>query len=536
MRLRLADGRGAGGAGMAGVKRAGAAAAAAAGAKRARAGVGGTVQPAGGGAPRAVDARRWREVVRGGPAAAGRPVVYWCAREQRVADNWALLHAAEEARVRQAPLGVAFALAPRYLHCGPRHYGFLLRGLREMEPALKALGVPFFLLEGDPKATVPALLCDHDAQLVVADMCPLRTRTQWREAVARDLPTGCGFHLVDAHNVVPLWEASPKQEYAARTIRPKIHRLLPEFLRGFPRMLHAAHPWAGAPAPEISWDRLMEERVTGKGLEGPREVDWLVPGEAAALKALSGDKSSFLSMERVGQYQKRNDPNFPQALSNLSPYLHLGQLSPQRAALAALKFKKEHPQLKAAMDSFLEELVVRRELTDNFCFHNEHYDQVEGASEWAQKTLEDHAGDKREYVYGLEKLEAARTHDELWNAAQKELVLLGKMHGFMRMYWAKKILEWTASPQQALEIALLLNDKYSLDGNDPNGYVGCMWSICGIHDMGWTERPIFGKIRYMNYNGCKRKFNIQGYVSRIRKLPGAGPFATAAQTAAKARS
>ena len=149
---------------------------------------------------------------------------------------------------------------------------------------------------------------------------------------------------------------------------------------------------------------------------------------------------------------------------------------------------------------------------------------MEGASEWAQKTLEDHAGDKREYVYSLEKLEGAKTHDELWNAAQLELVHLGKMHGFMRMYWAKKILEWTESPEQALEIALLLNDKYSLDGNDPNGYVGCMWSICGIHDMGWTERPIFGKIRYMNYNGCKRKFKIEGYVARIRKLTGGGLF------------
>ena len=486
--------------------------------------VGGCLRAAAGARPRAVDARRWREVAApGAGAGAGAPVVYWCARDQRVADNWALLHAAEEARARRAPLGVAFALAPRYLRCGPRHYGFLLRGLREMEPALRALGVPFFLLEGDPATTVPAFLREQGAQLVVADMCPLRPRTQWREAVARDLPAGCGFHVVDAHNIVPLWEASPKQEYAARTIRPKIHRLLPEFLQGIPKMQPAAHPWAGAPAPEVPWDRLLRERVTGEGLKGPREVDWLVPGEAAALQALSGS-GGFLTKGRVGDYQKRNDPNHPLALSNLSPYLHLGQLSPHRVALAALKFKKEHPALKAAMDGFLEELVVRRELTDNFCYHNKHYDKVEGASGWAQETLKDHAGDKREYVYPLEKLEGARTHDELWNAAQLELVHLGKMHGFMRMYWAKKILEWTESPEQALEIALLLNDKYSLDGNDPNGYVGCMWSICGIHDMGWTERPVFGKIRYMNYNGCKRKFKIDSYVARIRKATGSGVF------------
>jgi len=170
------------------------------------------------------------------------------------------------------------------------------------------------------------------------------------------------------------------------------------------------------------------------------------------------------------------------------------------------------------VDNYLEELVVRRELSDNFCYYNDLYDSVKGAASWAQETLQAHADDKREYVYTKTALEEGKTHDSLWNAAQKELTVLGKMHGFMRMYWAKKILEWTASPEEALEIAIYLNDKYSLDGRDPNGYVGCMWSICGIHDQGWKEREVFGKIRYMNYNGCKRKFDVDAYVQRIRRV------------------
>jgi deoxyribodipyrimidine photo-lyase len=164
------------------------------------------------------------------------------------------------------------------------------------------------------------------------------------------------------------------------------------------------------------------------------------------------------------------------------------------------------------LEFFLEELIVRRELSDNFCFYNPNYDSVAGFHEWAQKTLEEHRGDKREYLYNKDEFESAKTHDDLWNAAQSQLVQTGKIHGYMRMYWAKKILEWTKSPEQALEIAIFLNDKYALDGCDPNGYVGIAWSVGGVHDRAWTEREVFGKIRYMNANGCKRKFDTQKYI------------------------
>jgi deoxyribodipyrimidine photo-lyase len=198
----------------------------------------------------------------------------------------------------------------------------------------------------------------------------------------------------------------------------------------------------------------------------------------------------------------------PQALSGLSAYLHFGQLSAQRAALEAAKHcvssspadDDSGGAMNAAVDSFLEELVVRRELSDNFCLHNPAYDAVAGASGWAVLSLGLHSSDPREYQYSMADLENGNTHDELWNAAQMEMVHLGSMHGFLRMYWAKKILEWIQEgPEVALATAIHLNDKYQLDGRDPNGYVGCMWAICGVHDNAWKEREVYGKV-----GGCTR--------------------------------
>eukprot|EP01026_Neomeris_dumetosa_P031837 TRINITY_DN2524_c0_g1_i1.p2 TRINITY_DN2524_c0_g1~~TRINITY_DN2524_c0_g1_i1.p2 ORF type:complete len:357 (+),score=70.12 TRINITY_DN2524_c0_g1_i1:82-1071(+) len=317
--------------------------------------------------------------------------------------------------------------------------------------------------------------------------------------------------MVDTHNIVPVWKCSDKRETAARTIRSKIHRGLKDFLTEFPEPQKAIQWKENLKQPDkIKWDDLLSE-VLLKGADVP-EVAWCKPGEEEGLKALH----SFLNSKRLGLYQtKRNDPNVPEAQSNLSPYFHFGQLSTQRAALEGGKFSSTH---KEAVEGFLEEMIVRKELSDNYCFYEpQHYDSLKAAAQWAQDTLKEHLSDKREYIYTKEQFEKAKTHDDLWNAAQLEMVYMGKMHGYIRMYWAKKILEWTESPEKALEISLYLNDKYELDGRDPNGYVGCMWSIAGIHDQGWREREVFGKIRYMNYNGCKRKFDVPGYVQRVNR-------------------
>ncbi|BBN06377.1 hypothetical protein MPTK1_3g20600 [Marchantia polymorpha subsp. ruderalis] len=440
------------------------------------------------------------------------PILYWMSRDQRSRDNWALLYAVQEAKKRGVSVAVVFNLVDNFLDAKARHFGFMLRGLRVVEKNLQAVEIPFFLFRGKAQETIPAFAEECGASVVVMDFSPMRIGRVWREELCANSGPSVAVHEVDAHNVVPVWEASPKLEYGARTIRTKIHKLLPEYLTDFPILKNSGQQWTSTPPPPVKWDELIDD-VLSIGAEVP-EVDWCVPGEDAAMEHLLGSKNGFLT-KRLAKYEFRNDPTKTSSLSNISPYLHYGQIAPQRAALECRNHRKQH--LKMA-DSFFEELVVRRELSENFCYYQPNYDNVKGAWDWAQKSLREHASDKREFVYTQEQLEKGKTHETLWNAAQLEMVHYGKMHGFMRMYWAKKILEWTESPEEALRIAIYLNDKYELDGRDPNGYVGCMWSICGIHDQGWKERPVFGKIRYMNLAGCKRKFNVDGYVAYVDRL------------------
>ena len=241
-------------------------------------------------------------------------------------------------------------------------------------------------------------------------------------------------------------------------------------------------------------------------------VSWAKPGKEAAMERFEEFCSS--KTEGLKNFDTlRNDPNYANVCSNLSPWVNHGMVSFQRLALDVRSLKK-YPNGTA---SYIEEGIVRRELSDNFVYYSrDNYDELSTAAEWAQDTLRNHTNDEREYLYTLEELEKSQTHDDLWNAAQIQLVSEGHMHGFLRMYWAKKILEWTKSPAVALRMGLYFNDRYALDGNDPNGFTGVGWSIMGIHDMGWKERPIFGKIRFMNYAGCKRKFKVDTFVSRYR--------------------
>jgi deoxyribodipyrimidine photo-lyase len=229
------------------------------------------------------------------------------------------------------------------------------------------------------------------------------------------------------------------------------------------------------------------------------------PGGVEAMKTLR----DFIA-EKLPKYSEaRNDPNID-GQSNLSPYLHFGQISAQRVALEVSSSSVN----QGVKESYLEELIVRRELSDNFLLYNEFYDSFWCLPPWSQKTIDEHRGDRRDYVYRLDELEFADTHDKLWNAAQRQLLRTGKMHGYMRMYWAKKILEWSASPEEAFEAATTLNDRYELDGRDPNGYAGIAWSLGGLHDRAWGERVVFGKVRYMSHRGCRSKFDVDSYVTK----------------------
>jgi deoxyribodipyrimidine photo-lyase len=414
-------------------------------------------------------------------------------RDQRVRDNQALSHAAALARVDGRDLHVTFCLSPEFLGARPEHYSFMLEGLSQVGEVLDRLGIPFHFLAGSPGIRVAGLAEEVRASTVVTDFDPLRIKREWQA----DLIGGCeaGVMEVDAHNIVPCWAASPKKEWAAATFRPKIRSLLPLYLQDMPFEVKASRE-----RPRADWRESLRRswsRPEGKTLP--------VAGESAALAALDG----FLKGKLYGYSEARNDPNLD-GQSGLSPYLHFGQISAQRVALAVMG----SAALEKDRSAFLEEMIVRRELADNFCFYEKDYDSVDAFPAWAKASLKEHLADRREYVYSLEDLEQGRTHDPLWNTAQRQMVRTGKMHGYLRMYWAKKILEWSAAPEDALRHAIILNDRYELDGRDTNGYAGIAWSIGGVHDRAWPSRPIFGKVRYMSLNGARSKFDVDAFVAR----------------------
>ena len=431
------------------------------------------------------------------------PIVYAMARDQRIEDNWALLFAQELAFAYKQPLIVACPIAADYPEASQRQRDFMMTGLAEIAHKLKVLNLLFIVSEGSPAENLCTLAHEVSAGAIVCDFNPLRESQEWKKQLAARVTMP--IFEVDAHNIVPCWEASDKLEYAAYTIRPKINRKLNEFLTPFPSV--KKHPFIlGDFSSSAIWSSIdaVTKRISGNDHSMPCE-----PGEAAAKKHLR----NFLSKRLIRYNDLRNDPN-QVGQSGLSPYFHFGQLSAQRAALEAQRFDADI----ASQEAFLEELIIRRELSDNFCCYNDKYNAVEGFPTWAQKTLDEHRHDPRPYLYDRDSLEAADTHDELWNAAQIEMVTTGKMHGYLRMYWAKKILEWTISPEEALTNAIYLNDAHELDGHDPNGFAGIAWSIGGVHDRAWSEREIFGKIRYMSFGGCKRKFNITAYAKQIASI------------------
>jgi deoxyribodipyrimidine photo-lyase len=421
-------------------------------------------------------------------------------RDQRSRDNWALLYAQEKAQELAAPLLVVFALASTFEGATLRQYDFMLQGLEEVEADLRSLNIPFFLLPGEPAEQVVGFVQEKKAGLLVTDFDPLHVKRCWVHDILKKTVRTFPVHEVDAHNIVPARIVSQKVEVGARTLRPKIHRLLGAFLTPFPVL---------SPLPE----KALPHRIDWVKARASLSVDEAVAPVKIFSSGMTGGENmlrSFLQERLRGYADKRNDPNAG-VLSGLSPYFHFGQLAPQRAALEALKKGRFDD---ADIGSFLEEMIIRRELSDNFCLYNQRYNSLEGIADWAFRSLDEHKDDPRPYIYSLKEFEAARTHSALWNAAQNELLQTGKMHGYMRMFWAKKILEWSSEPQTAFEIALYLNDRYSLDGRDPNGYVGVLWSIGGVHDRGWKERAVYGKIRYMNENGCRRKFDVPRYISR----------------------
>lgn len=444
-----------------------------------------------------VDQRRVRVLRKVSSAEKGH-VFYWMNRDLRAEDNWAMLYASHLAKEAGVPLGVVYNLDPSFLGGGLRQLTFKMEGLGLLKEQLLRLNIPFFLTVESGVEEVIALMNRNECSAVVTDFSPLRLHKKWLAMVSTSVHAG--VYQVDAHNIVPCWLASPKQEYAAATFRPKIHRLLPEFLTDFPILTACEYDWP-TDVPVIPWDSILKTAKTNRSVTPVP----LKSGAGAAKAAMN----LFLRTRLDCYAESRNDPS-EDGQSDLSPYFHYGFLAPQRVAYQVSKHSGGTP----SQEAYIEELVVRRELADNFCYYQPNYDSVGGFPDWAKKTLNEHRQDPRPFLYTEEQLEHAQTHDPMWNAAQTEMMTTGKMHGYMRMYWAKKILEWTETPEDAMRIAIRLNDTYELDGRDPNGYTGIAWAIGGVHDRPWANRKIFGMIRYMNDTGLKRKFDTAAYIRK----------------------
>jgi len=428
----------------------------------------------------------------------GKSVLYWMVRDKRVNDNWALIEAQKIALDNNVPLEVCFNINNGYSEANLRQYKFLFEGLREVQKTLDKLQINFHLLYGPTHLKLAEFIEKNKVGYLVTDFSPLKVyKNRLKKVLGK---TAIPFSQVDAHNIIPAWITSDKKEFAAYTIRPKIKKLLPDYLTDIPKI--KKHPIkSDNVVEEIFWEKILKLMNLDESVDS---VDWIKPGEKNAKNNLFKLKSHLINYSH-----QRNDPNLNK-LSNMSPYFHFGQISPQRVALEIRDSKLPLED----KDAFLEEMIVRRELADNFCFYEKNYDFFDGYHNWAQKSLNEHRNDERDFIYSPGRFEQAETHDELWNAAQNEMRIMGKMHGFMRMYWAKKILEWSPSPEIAQQTAIELNDKYQIDGRDPNGYTGIAWSIGGVHDRAWFERPVYGKVRYMNFNGCKRKFNVKSYIEK----------------------
>ncbi len=421
-------------------------------------------------------------------------IVYWMSRDQRTSDNWALIFAKELAEENNRDLSVVFFISSQFLGATIRQYDFMIKGLKEVEDSLLKKNIPFHIFIGTPQEKGEQFLKKIRPGALVTDFNPLKIKKNWNRFFIKNIDFP--FYEVDAHNIVPCRFVSQKQEFAAYTIRPKINKLLDQFLTDFPKIKKQEQ----VSTEKVNWSKVYNSLNIDNSV---KQISWLVPGERAGKRMIS----KFINNKLNNYSRDRNNPNID-GQSNLSPYIHFGQISTQRIALSVKNSKAE----KKCKEEFLEELIIRKELSDNFCFYNKKYDSVEGFPNWAKQTLDKHKKDKRDYLYKLKDFERGETSDNLWNAAQREMIKKGKMHGYMRMYWAKKILEWTKSPKEALKIAIYLNDKYHLDGRDSRGYTGIAWSVGGVHDRAWAEREVFGKVRYMSYNGSKSKFNVKDYI------------------------
>ncbi len=429
-------------------------------------------------------------------------ILYWMQGASRVAYNHALLYAIEKAHYYNKPLVVYFGITDNYPEASIRHYYFMIQGLIEVYQSLSYLNIRMIIAHSD--VALGAIEAAKNAVLVVTDMAYVRHEREWRRFVASNIQVP--LMMIESNLVVPIREASLKEEYSAATLRRKIEPMISFWAEETPSPNYEGEYYSGPFPLENIYHEDIDTMISSLKID--RSIS-IVKGVRGGEKEARKKLRMFIENHLKGYSVKRNDPLLSYS-SELSPYLHYGQISPieiyRRVNETTIEDKKD----------FIEQLIVRRELAFNYVFYNSHYDSFEGLPSWAKETLLIHSTDSREYIYSFDELRDAMTHDIYWNAAQSELRICGTMHNYMRMYWGKKILEWTKDPKEAYRIALSLNNMYQLDGRDPNGFAGVAWCF-GKHDRPWAQRPIFGFIRYMNDKGLMRKFDMKRYIEHIEK-------------------
>jgi deoxyribodipyrimidine photo-lyase len=440
----------------------------------------------------------------GAPLANAKCVVYWMQHAMRIPDNPALDVAIDAANILGLPVVVFFSVIPNYPNANLRHYHFLQQGLRDVEADAAERGVGF-VLRRHPDNSLEKFLAEVNAAMLIGDENPCREPERWRKVLAKRLKLP--YWTVDADVVVPS-AVFGRDYFLLQHMRPQLKAEVPKFLIA-----------SENPKPQYAWHKpkslasasLARDITEGfKGLDrsvGP--VDTFTGGTHAAMKHLR----DFVNLGLKDYDEKRNHPEL-KGTSRLSPYLHFGNIGPITIALAVEEAAVKKKATREAADKYLNQVINWREISVLFVKYNENYDNWECAEPWARKTLVEHAGDDRPYRYTFEQLEKAETHDDLWNAAQREMVEGGWMHNYMRMYWAKMILQWAPDPARAYEWAVNLNDRYELDGRDPNGYQGIAWAIVGKHDRPWFNRPVFGLVRPMSGASTSKKFDSKAYIEQ----------------------
>lgn len=384
-------------------------------------------------------------------------IIYIMSRELRLEDNWGVNYTSELALKYNKNFKIIINMVGiRYSHA---QEPFLQRGLNFLEKNLANNNINFEILQETPQKL--------NAGAIVVDFNPINRDSL--SSLLRESTIPAIFE-VDSHNITPARFVSNKQEFSAATLRRKIYANINDFLTEFPKQFKIVDSDA---------QNILQDFIKNK-------------------------------LDCYAEY--KNDPN-SRVTSNLSPYLHFGFISAQRVAIEIIKSNASRENKEA----FLEELIVRKELADNFCLYNQNYKTIDCIQNWAKESLNAHKNDIRTYTYNLKDFEYGKTHDELWNKIQQNLLKSGWVHGYLRMYWAKKILEWSRTPEEALNTAIYLNDEYALDGNDPNGYVGILWSIGGIHDRPFSNKIVTGRIRTMSLGGCKKKFDVNQYIVKEAK-------------------